>query len=85
MKSFEYIIKDKNGIHARPAGLLSKTAKEFDSECVIEKDSKKVNLTKLMMLMGLAVKCGDKITVSASGSDEEAAIEALHRFFEENL
>lgn len=85
MKSFEYVIKDKSGIHARPAGLLSKTAKNFESNCVIEKDSKSVNLTKLMMLMSLGIKCGDKVKVSVSGSDEDMAFETLKSFFEDNL
>lgn len=85
MKSFKYVIKDSTGIHARPAGLLSKLAKSFESECIIEKDEKKVNLTKLMMLMGLGVKCGDSVTVTVSGSDEEKAAEALEKFFTDNL
>ena len=35
MKTFEYTIKDELGIHARPAGLLVKEAKKFESECTI--------------------------------------------------
>lgn len=85
MKSFTYTIKDKVGIHARPAGLLSKLAKEFESETVIEKDSKKVSAKKLMMLMGLGVKCGDEITVTVSGEDEEEAFDRIKGFFVENL
>ena len=38
MKTFEYTIKDELGIHARPAGLLVKEAKKFESECTITKD-----------------------------------------------
>ena len=37
MKSFEYTVKDELGIHARPAGLLVKEAKKFQSECTITK------------------------------------------------
>ena len=37
MKTFEYTIKDELGIHARPAGLLVKEAKKFESECTITK------------------------------------------------
>lgn len=85
MKSFNYTIKDKVGIHARPAGLLAKTAKEYSSEIIIEKDGKSVNVTRLMQLMSLGVKCGDTVKVSVSGDDEEAAFEAIQRFFSENL
>ena len=64
MKTFTYTIKDDLGIHARPAGLLVKTAKNFNSEITIAKDGKSVNALKLMALMGLGVKCGDTITVT---------------------
>ena len=71
--------------HARPAGLLVKEAKKYESECTITKDGKTKKLTQLMMLMSLGVKQGDIVTVTAEGADEEKAIEALKQFFEANL
>ena len=85
MKQFNYTIKDEVGIHARPAGMLAKTAKEFQSEIIIEKDGKTVNATKLMMLMGMGIKCGDTVTVTVTGEDEEVATDALQDFFSTNL
>lgn len=85
MKTFTYTIKDELGIHARPAGLLVKTAKNFNSEITIAKDGKSVNALKLMALMGLGVKCGDTITVTVSGEDEESAASAMEEFFKSNL
>lgn len=85
MKSFEYTVKDPVGIHARPAGMLAKKAKEFSSEVFIEKDGKRVNATRLMSVMGLCIKCGDRIVVTVEGEDEEIAAEALERFFEQTL
>ena len=85
MKTFEYTIKDELGIHARPAGLLVKEAKKFESECTITKDGKTKKLTQLMMLMSLGVKQGDTVIVTAEGADEEAAVAALKEFFENNL
>ena len=85
MKTFEYTIKDELGIHARPAGLLVKEAKKFESESTITKDGKTKKLTQLMMLMSLGVKQGDTVTVTAEGADEEAAAAALKEFFENNL
>lgn len=85
MKTFTYIIKDEVGIHARPAGLLAKAAKEFSSEILIEKGGKQVNATKLMMLMGLGVKQGETVTVTINGEDEEAAAKAMEEFFTANL
>lgn len=85
MVKFEYVIKDEIGIHARPAGMLAKTAKGFDSVVTVEKDGKSAAATKLMALMGLGVKCGDKVTVTAEGTDEQQAAEAMKKFFEDNL
>ena len=85
MKSFVYTIKDEIGIHARPAGLLAKKAKEFESEITVEKDGKRVVATKLMALMGMGVKCGDTVTVTAEGSDEDKAIKEMEEFFSKNL
>ena len=85
MKTFSYTITDEVGIHARPAGLLAKKAKEFESVCTIEKGGKSVNITKLMALMGLGVKQGDTVTGTCEGADEDKASEALKAFFEETL
>lgn len=85
MRTFDYTIKDELGIHARPAGMLAKTAKALGSEITITKDGKSVGAAKLMALMGLGVKCGDTITVSISGGDEEASEKAMREFLSENL
>ncbi len=85
MKTFEYVIKDELGIHARPAGNLAKLAKTFDSSITIEKGDKNANAAKLLALMGMGIKCGDKITVKAEGNDEEKAIMDMQKFFSENL
>lgn len=85
MKTFNYTIKDEIGIHARPAGLLAKQAKSFESEITLEKDGKSVVCTKLMALMGLGVKCGDTVTITINGADEEEAEKAMKEFFEANL
>ncbi len=46
----------------------------------LQKDGKSVNALKLMALMGLGVKCGDTITVTVSGEDEESAASAMEEF-----
>lgn len=85
MKTFEYMIKDEVGLHARPAGMLAKESKKYASKVTVNKDGKSVEATKLMALMGLAVKCGDTVKVEVSGADEETAFEAMKQFFENNL
>ncbi|MCI6714126.1 MAG: HPr family phosphocarrier protein, partial [Lachnospiraceae bacterium] len=45
MKEFDYVITDEVGIHARPAGLLVKEAKKYESKIVLSKDGKKAEAT----------------------------------------
>ena len=85
MKQFDYTITDALGIHARPAGLLAKEAKQFQSVCTITKGDVTKKLTQLMMLMSMGIKCGDVVTIKAEGADEDAAIAALEAFLKENL
>ena len=85
MKNFEYVIKDELGIHARPAGMLVKEAKKYDSKIVLSQDGKKAEATKLIAIMGMAVKCGQTVAVEISGNDEEEAFEGMKSFFEEYL
>ena len=85
MRNFQYVIKDEVGIHARPAGLLAKEAKKYESKITLTKDGKSAEATKLMAVMGLGVKCGQTVDVSVEGADEEIACEAVKTFFEENL
>lgn len=85
MKTFEYIVADALGIHARPAGALVKEAKKYQSKITIQKDEKEAEASKLMALMGMGVKCGDKIVVKVEGGDEEAAAEQFEAFIRSSL
>ena len=85
MNSFEYTITDPVGMHARPAGNLAKKVKEYQSKVVIVKGEKSAEAQKLMAVMGLGVKNGEKITVTVEGDDEEKAVAEIEAFFKENL
>lgn len=85
MKQFNYVIKDEVGIHARPASDLVKEAKKYSSTITIAKGDKSAVATKLMAVMSLGVKCGEEITVSVEGEDEDTAVEALKGFMEANM
>ena len=86
MAQFTYTIKDELGIHARPAGILVNEAKKFKpAEITITKGGPVVDLTKLMKLMSLGVKCGDTVTVTVTGENEAEAAAAIEKFFNENL
>ena len=85
MKEFKYVIKDKDGIHARPAGLFIKKATDFPCTVTISKGGKEADGKRILGVMGLGVKCGEEITVKTEGEREVEAIKALKKFLEENL
>lgn len=85
MKSFTYLIQDEMGIHARPAGLLVKTAKRFKSTITLARDEDVIHLDRLIALMSMAVKQGQTITITADGADEDAALSALKTIVQERL
>ncbi len=85
MKEFTYVITDKEGIHARPAGELVKLAKSYASSVAVIKEGKKADAKKVFGLMGLGVKQGMEITVQVEGEDEDIAAAALETFLKDNL
>lgn len=85
MKTFEYTIKDTLGIHARPAGMLAKTAKALDSEITVTKGEKTVDVTRLLAVMGLGIKCGDTIKININGGNEIGNEKVMKEFFEAYL
>ena len=85
MQEFDFTIKDALGIHARPAGQLVKALKNYGSKVMITKGEKTIDASRLMSLMGLAVKTGAEVTVKAEGPAEDEAIAAMEKFFRENL
>ncbi|MGN0708275.1 MAG: HPr family phosphocarrier protein [Faecalibacterium sp.] len=76
MKTYTCTIHDKEGLHARPAGQLTNAVKRFASTVTLTKGDKSGDAKKIFKVMGLAVKCGDTVTVTADGPDEAEAIAA---------
>jgi phosphocarrier protein len=70
-------IVNKNGVHARPAAEIVKTAGRFASNITIVRDDLEVNGKSIMGVMMLAAECGSQIVLRATGDDAEAAVEAL--------
>ncbi|MBE7011262.1 MAG: HPr family phosphocarrier protein [Ruminococcaceae bacterium] len=85
MKEIEWVVRDEFGIHARPAGLFVKEAAKFRSDIAVKKGEKEADGKKLFGIMGLGVRCGDKIIIGINGEDEESAAAALTVFLEKNL
>lgn len=85
MKELQYVIKDTLGIHARPAGMLVRTATCYKSVIKIRKGEQEVDMKRLFGVMGLGIKQGDKIVVTVEGLDEDDAICEIEKILNENL
>ena len=70
----EFTIRNRQGLHARPAAMLVKLCNTFQSEIWIEKGDEQVNGKSIMGLMMLAANHGSILKVSAEGADAEQAL-----------
>lgn len=73
------IVKNPTGLHARPASDFVNCAKNFTSKIIVKKigEETEVNAKSIIMLLSLAVKQGEEVSIIANGKDEEEAIETL--------
>ncbi|HJU69369.1 MAG TPA: HPr family phosphocarrier protein [Gemmatimonadaceae bacterium] len=70
-------IVNRNGLHARPAAEVVKTAAKFKSEITIVRDDLEVNGKSIMGVMMLAAEFGATLTVRANGPDAQQAVDAI--------
>lgn len=71
------MIKNKLGLHARPAALFVQAANRFKSEISVQKGRERVNGKSIMGIMMLAAGPGSSILVEAKGDDAKQALAAL--------
>jgi phosphocarrier protein HPr len=71
------VIRNRYGLHARPAAEFVKLANQFDAEVWIRRDDLEVNGRSIMGVMMLAAECGTEITIRTVGSAAPAALDAL--------
>lgn len=70
-------VVNSNGIHARPAAEIVKTAGRFKADITIARDDLEVNAKSIMGVMMLAAECGSTVHLRAEGEDADGALEAL--------
>jgi len=70
-------IRNKYGLHARPAAEFVKLANRFRSDIWVKKEEMQVNGKSIMGVMMLAAEFGSEITIRACGEDAEQALEEL--------
>lgn len=71
------IIKNKQGLHARPAALFVQIANKFDSDVTVIKGKTRINGKSIMGIMMLEAGKGAKITIITKGEDAENAMAEL--------
>lgn len=75
-------IRNRAGMHARPAALLVKTASAFSCQIFIEKDSERVNGKSIMGVITLGATFNTPLKIIAEGPDEAQAVDAIEKLFE---
>ena len=85
MQQAKVVVNHEAGLHARPASLFVKLAKQFSSDIKITSNGKTVSAKSLVLIITLAVQPNTEIEVRADGSDEQEAITALIGLVERNF
>ena len=85
MTSKEIIIENKVGLYAKPSTLFVQAAARFRSDILISKEEKHANAKSLLGVLSLGICRGNRITLTASGVDEEAALDALSSLLSSNF
>ena len=81
----EAIIKNKTGLHARPAARFVQLTKKYQSELKIICDDREVNAKSIMGVLSIGAVKGKKVILVADGKDEKEAVAAMVQFIEDEL
>ncbi len=74
------VIKNKTGLHLRPAGMLVSEANKCESHVMLIRGEHRMNCKSLMSLLAFPICPGDEVTVECYGKDEEAALKKIVAF-----
>ncbi len=85
MFSKEIVVRCESGLHNRQATYFVQKANEFESSIYLESDNRKMNAKSLLGIMSLGIVTGATVTLSATGSDAEAAVAALEALLERDI
>lgn len=77
--SKELIVKNKQGLHARPAAVFVQIANKFDSRITVKRNDEEVNGKSIMGILMLGAEKGSSIIIEAEGMDAESAILELEK------
>ena len=81
----EVIVRCESGLHNRQATYFVQKANEFESNIWLESQNRKLNAKSLLGIMSLGIVTGAVVTLSASGADEQNAVEALAELLQRDM
>jgi len=85
MSNREVVVRCESGLHNKQATFFVQKANEFESSIWLESNNRKMNAKSLLGIMSLGVITGTKVTLSASGPDAEAAVNALETLLQRDV
>ena len=80
-----FVVKNKVGLHARPAAEFVQTVNKFKSEVKIKKGEKEANAKSIVEVLSLGVEKNNEIEVIVSGEDENQALKAIEHLINSNF
>ena len=83
MQTINWVITDKQGVHARPVARICAAAKPFESSVMLEAAGRAASAKDLMQVMAASYMYGEELHVTIEGPDEEAAARALRPVIED--
>lgn len=81
-QTIDLIVKNRMGVHARPAAMIVRIANRYPADLYVEKDDEQVNGKSIMGLMMLAAGQGSKLRFTASGEGSSEVLRELENLFE---
>lgn len=84
----KFVLRNEEGLHARPATIFAKTSMKFTCDLTMYKGedrAKAYQPKSILSVMTIGAAKGDEITIVAEGADEAAAMEAISELFDKNF
>ncbi|MBE3519725.1 MAG: HPr family phosphocarrier protein [Firmicutes bacterium] len=78
-------VKNKVGLHARPAALFVQEAMKYPCKIIVESDGKRADAKSILQVLALGVKCGQEISIITEGENEHTALQKLVSLVENGL
>jgi phosphocarrier protein HPr len=79
------LVRNKMGMHARPAALIVQTANRYPCDVALIKDGQEVNGKSIMGVLMLAAAKGSTVTVRTEGEEATACADAIGELFEKGF